>query len=142
MSAKARKGRPSSYTQAVADDICVRLAEGEPITRICRDPNMPDLKTVYLWLRSFPEFLQQYARAREDQADTYAADTIAIADQAKPEEAQVARLRIDARKWYAGKIRPKVYGERIQQEVTGADGGPVETSLTIRFVEPDSPLEQ
>ncbi len=29
------------------------------------------------------------------------------------------RLQVDARKWYAGKLRPKVYGDKIQQEHSG-----------------------
>ena len=32
------------------------------------------------------------------------------------------RLKIDVLKWRAGKLRPKVYGDKIQQEHTGADG--------------------
>jgi hypothetical protein len=43
------------------------------------------------------------------------------------------RLRVDTLKWFTSKIAPKLYGERIQAEVTGADGGPVQQAMTITF---------
>lgn len=36
-----------------------------------------------------------------------------------------SRLRVDTRKWLMSKIAPKKYAERIQQEISGKDGGPV-----------------
>jgi hypothetical protein len=48
-----------------------------------------------------------------------------------------ARLRIDARKWLASKLAPKKYGDKLAAEVSGPDGGPVNTSLTVRFVKPE-----
>ena len=44
---------------------------------------------------------------------------------------QAGRVVIDARKWAASKLAPKRYGERIAQEITGADGGPVKTEATV-----------
>lgn len=38
------------------------------------------------------------------------------------EHVQRSRLRIDARKWMAGKLRPKVYGEKQQVDHTNSDG--------------------
>lgn len=35
------------------------------------------------------------------------------------------RLRIDTRKWMLAKMLPKLYGEKVTQEHTGADGGPI-----------------
>ncbi len=40
-SKKAKKGRPSLYTEALAAKICRRLAEGETLRAICRDKAMP-----------------------------------------------------------------------------------------------------
>lgn len=73
---------------------------------------MPCVKTVYLWLGAHPEFLQQYTRAREDQADTHADEIIDISDN-YDEDPNSRRVRIDARKWVASKLKPKKYGERI-----------------------------
>lgn len=57
------------------------------------------------------DFRDQYARAREDQADTYADQMVEIAD--TEDDPQRARVRIDARKWVSSKLRPKRYGDRL-----------------------------
>ena len=31
-----------------------------------------------------------------------------------------ARLRVDARKWVAAKLKPKVYGDRVEAAISGA----------------------
>jgi hypothetical protein len=157
--APRKNGRPSSYTKAIATDICVRLANGEPITKIVKLPGMPSLPTVYRWLDADKPglkrppisagFREQYARAKLDAAETLAAEIVEISDDrgadstvatdkegnprilADPVAVQRDRLRIDARKWYAAKLNPKKYGDKIQQEVTGADGGPVQTVTTV-----------
>ena len=131
--APAKTGRPSSFSQKVADEICRRIAEGESLRAICSEKGMPCRMTVFKWLQDIPSFADQYARARQDQADTYADDIVRIADQEL--DANRARVRIDARKWVAGKLRPKVYGDKVQTEVSGPEGGPIETvELTPREV--------
>jgi hypothetical protein len=78
---------------------------------------------VVKWLNTYPDFNKDYVRAREDQADFHADEIVAIADE--EEDPNKARVRIDARKWVAAKMRPKKYGDKVTQEVTGADGGPL-----------------
>lgn len=140
--AKERKmGRPSSFTQDMADTICVRIAEGESLRKICEDDWMPDRVTIYRWLAAYPEFCNQYTRAREDQADTYADEIMAIADetpdlnpildkhgalieiQLHSAYLQWQKQRIDARKWTAMKLKPKKYGDR--QILAGDSESPI-----------------
>jgi hypothetical protein len=111
-------GRPSDYTQEVASLICNRLADGESLRAICLDEDMPARETVRGWLIRLPEFAGQYARARGEQGDAYADEIVAIADD-KDEDANSRRVRIDARKWAAGKLRPDVYGEKVTQKHEG-----------------------
>lgn len=96
-----------------------------------------------------------YARAREDQAHAIAEEAIAIADGADEDaQARMAamvaaidgaeaedkrrildslthqavqrdKIRVDARKWMASKIAPRHYGEKLQQEISGPNGGPI-----------------
>jgi hypothetical protein len=110
-------GRPSRYNEKLAETICERIAEGESLRRICEDPGLPNRSTVHEWLRREPVFSDQYARARELQADHYADEIIEIAD-TEPNP-QRARVRIDARKWTAAKLRPKKYGNRRVVEHKG-----------------------
>ncbi len=39
---------------------------------------------------------------------------------------QKQRLQVDTRKWLLSKMVPKKYGDKLQQELTGTDGGPVQ----------------
>lgn len=137
-----------SYNQEVADAICERLVEGESLRSICRDEVMPAISTVFRWLTLHQDFSEQYARAKEEQADTLADEIIAIADECvigekietNAEGAIVkkvtgdmierSRLRVDARKWYAGKLKPKKYGDKVSQEISGPNGGPITTINT------------
>lgn len=126
-------GRPSSYTREIADAILDRLAAGESLRAICADDEMPGQTTVYRWLSERADFREQYARAREDQAETFASQIIDIADD-ESVPADSRRIRVDARKWVAGKLRPKVYGDKAAVEHSGPDGGPVEMSLSVEFL--------
>ena len=121
--------RTLEYSQEVADAICERLVNGESMRTICKDEDMPAVSTVFRWLTMVPAFSEQYARARDEQADTLADEILAIADTA--EDAQKARLQVDVRKWYAGKLRPKKYGEKVTQEVSGPDGTPIQSVTRI-----------
>lgn len=140
-------GRPTDYTPELGDLICALLAEGKPLNAIVKSVDgMPNLVTVYRWLRVHEEFRKLYMQSREDQADTLAEEMLEIAD----EEPQLQnekdtdllkvdgafeawrRTRIDTRKWIASKMKPKRYGEKLTQEVTGADG----KALPVAQVQP------
>lgn len=101
-------------TQALADEICEHIGDGKSLRSFCEQEGRPSAPTVCRWLRMEETawFAEQYARAREVQADALFNDILDIVDQA--EDPQIARLRMDARKWMAGKLRPKVYGEKVE----------------------------
>lgn len=142
-------GRQSEFTQEMAHKICVRISNGESLRSIVKDPEMPAQSTVYEWLSRHPIFAEQYARARDDQADTLADEIIAIADE-QPEVIEVRdkdgnvidhkldsaflawqKNRIDARKWTAMKLKPKKYGDRVVH--AGDDENPLvlENNLNV-----------
>ena len=128
-----KKGRPSVFTQDTADVICERIAAGESVRQISKSPDMPAQSTIYKWLNENDVFSEQYARARETQAEIYAEEIISIADCSSEEAGAVAkaRLQVDARKWYASKVAPKKYGDRIQQDINAN----VNISLIDRVLE-------
>jgi hypothetical protein len=125
----------STYTEEMAGKICERIADGESLKAICEDAEMPSKATVFKWLAENTAFSDQYARAREVQADALFDDILSIADdgrndwmekmsadggnmgwQENGEALRRSQLRIDARKWMAGKLRPKKYSEKLQVE--------------------------
>ena len=65
------------------------------------------------------DFRDQYARAREAQADKYFQEIVEIADAATPETVNVARLRVDSRKFTVARLAPKKYGDHISHNVKG-----------------------
>ena len=124
--------RSTSYTQDKAIKICERLARGRSMKSIATDDDMPAQGTIYVWLRDNEEFQEIYARARETQADAIFDECLSIADDKNldtsidedgklivdGEAIQRARLRIDTRKWMAGKLRPKKYGDKLDLTAT------------------------
>lgn len=106
-----KTGRPNSYTDELADAICEGIAMGKPLVALCEQYKL-SYSTVTKWLRTMPEFAANYTQAREDQADWHHDAILSIADDSNltPED---RRVRIDARKWSAGKMRPKKYGDKL-----------------------------
>ncbi len=126
-------GRPSIYSQEIADRIIEGIAQGNSLVSILKeDDELPGYSTVMRWLRENPEFQSLYARAREDQAD-HDADKIGdIAEQVVQGKVdpQAARVAIDAYKWAAGKRKPRVYGEKLA--VGGdPDAAPIRTTTQL-----------
>lgn len=121
---KRKIGRPTKYNGAMIEDICEKIANGRSLRSICAEDGMPTTSTVCKWLIENKEFSEQYARAREKQADYFAEEIIEIADSAEAESAAVskAKLQIDARKWAASKIAPKKYGDKQELDVKSSDG--------------------
>lgn len=136
-------GRPSDFTQEIADAICERLTEGESLRSICLSDDMPSKGTVCRWLAKHDGFRDQYAHARELQADTLFDEIVDIADGKKAmlegcdPDVQRDRLAVDARKWMAGKLKPKRYGEKVVNEHSGLDGEPIQAAVVVKFVKSD-----
>ena len=134
-------GRPSIYNPELAAQICEHIAQGKSLRTIAEMEGMPHQATIMAWLDgSHPDFSEQYARAREAQADKLAEETLLIADESSQdtyvdadgsvktntEAIQRSKLRVDTRKWLASKMAPKKYGDKVA--IGGADDlGPVQT---------------
>lgn len=109
--------KPETLNTGIALTICERIASGQSLRTICENSEMPARSTVHKWLSESESFRDFYGIARELQADELAGQVLQIADTAT--DAQLAKLRMDARIWYAGKVRPKKYGPRAEIENTG-----------------------
>ena len=118
-STKKAVGRPTLYTQVLAVEIAGQLANGRSLAQILSQPGMPSKQTVYSWLHTNREFLDHYVRAREQQADFFADQCIEIADASVGLDSAgvaAARVRIEARKWRASVMKPRVYGTKVVGE--------------------------
>lgn len=126
MSGKQKRpvGRPSKFSQDLAENICEQIANGKSLRAICAEDDMPSTTTVFKWLNENQDFSEQYARARDRQADHYFEEIVEIADSVEADSAAVAkaRLQVDARKWTLSKLAPKKYGEKTELDVKSSDG--------------------
>jgi hypothetical protein len=109
---KAKMGRPTDYNLDLAIDICEQIALGKKLVDVCAPDEMPSRTSVYKWLIAYPDFADMYVRAREERGDLYADEIVNIAD--TEEDANKARVRIDARKWAASKLNQKNYGDKLE----------------------------
>lgn len=107
--------RKSKYNRTLAAVICGRMAEGESVRSICRDPKMPAISSVFKWIGEHPEFSEQYTRALISRGDCLAEEMQEIADApcADAVAVQRNRLRVETRKWLASKMSPKKYGDKL-----------------------------
>jgi hypothetical protein len=141
-------GRPPMFSQELAAAVCERMANGESLRQICRDDPMPSYATVMKWAATIPEFAANYARARTDLLAYWEDEQIDIADDGSndwidrevkggrvirtldEEHVRRSQLRIDTRKWLMSHLLPRKYGDRLHTELSGPNGGPIQTQHT------------
>lgn len=149
---KRKAGRPSTYSPEAAMPILERMYKGDSIRSICATPGMPDYDTVSRWRIRNEDFAIQYARARRAQVEARIEDAARWADEMPmmdvpdpdggisrridPAGIQRNKLRCEQARWEASKLlrgpisAPLDYGDRIQQEVSGPNGGAIPVSIS------------
>lgn len=146
---KNKGGRPTKYTPEIGEFICQEIANGKSLVRILKqNEGLPNYATIANWLirgekgeEPFKTFLEMYGQAREMQSDYLADEILDIADNTQGDTAcddkgneycnkewvLRSRLRVDSRKWIAAKLRPRKYGDFNRSEMSGPEGGPIQT---------------
>lgn len=131
------------------------ISEGKTLREFCRQEGKPSFVTIYNWKDADEDFALRFARARDAGEDVIAQECLAIAD--APHAGQIVtekadgsvetktadmvehrKLRIYTRLQLLAKWNPKKYGDKVQQEVTGANGGPIQSSIVVEFVKTGS----
>ena len=117
------------YSEALATEICNRVASGEFLTVICKDVDMPNVRSVNEWMKQHSDFRQLYDTAISDRLNIFEDELCTIADdsegdykivtkhgkQVKVLDADVvsrAKLRIDVRKAHLRAYRPSRWSEQ------------------------------
>lgn len=114
-------GRPSDYSEELADRICAAIANTDDgLRRICAaNDDFPDRTTIRRWLVQHEDFAAKYARAREGQADAIEEDMAAIEEKVatKKMRADAARVILWSKQWRAARLGRRIYGDRQQVDV-------------------------
>ena len=149
------------YSEEVAAQICRRLAHGETLLQICESDDMPDRSAIHDWTMSDSRMLgaetfgEAYRRAREVQVDYFADEVVTLSDRCRIGEkveiktegkagvpeittkvmtadmVERTKLQIDARKWFASKVSPHKYGDRLAHQMLDENGKPARAGITV-----------
>jgi hypothetical protein len=129
----ARKvGAPTMYNHELALEICSQLSNShKPLSKLMKDnPHWPCAKVIYDWRLRHKEFSEMYNKAKCSQIDCLTDRALELAQTPvefyETENGTVPnsvannrnRLEIDTIKWFACKLAPKIYGDKIQQDIT------------------------
>jgi hypothetical protein len=134
-------GRASDFHDEIATRICDLLMDGVSLRSICQQDDMPGRTTVFRWMDENPDFASRYARARMLQADLMDDLILETANACTPATAQADRVKISAFQWRAAKLKPKVYGDKAEVAMTGANGGPVQSVSATVEIPANDPIE-
>ena len=130
-------GRPSTYHPSIVEVICKRISQGEPLAVICREESMPTRQTIYNWMEVDAAVSLLIARARDDGEEVIASGLREVARGGAGSSGDVQRdkLIVDTDLKLLAKWNPRKWGDKVQQEVSGAGGGPI--TLVIQPVKTD-----
>lgn len=141
-------GRPTKYTPEMAKQICELRADGKSLRQVCREVEI-HISSIYEWRSKHPEFSEQYAQASIQGWESIAEDLLDISDNStndwmesnnpdnpgykyNGDAAARSRLRVDTRKWLLSKMVPKMYGDKVTQDIT--TDGTIHVKSTVRSV--------
>lgn len=132
------------YTPELAAKVLERLADTGSLAAVCNELSI-GRNTVIRWIDANRDgFADAYARAKDQGIDKLVEDTLTIADDGTndymmtaqgvkldAEHVQRSKLRIETRRWLAERMAPKKYGVLNKMELTGVNGGPVQSQIII-----------
>ena len=115
-------------TTLISNNICQRLMEGTPLTKICKDKDQPSLSTVYKWIAKHKDFANKLLTARRIGCQTYLDKMIEELETADNKNIMVVREKLHHYRWLASKLLP-IYSDK--QEIIQV------TKVTIEWKKPD-----
>lgn len=126
-------GRPTLYTEELAEEICQGIAStNEGLQALCdRNSHWPDRATIFIWMRKYSEFFNRYTKAKEHQAEVQVDYMLALANEPhkyidsetgqERTDVPMLRVKMDAIKWQASKLAMKRYGDKTETVVTNPE---------------------
>jgi hypothetical protein len=129
------RGRWSTFTPELGEEICWRMIEGQTLKEIGADPQMPCAATILRWVRDEPGFEDRYVQARQMMADVMFDEARDLAMAATPTTVWAQKLKVDTVFRMITRMRPKKYCERVLAaeaiDEMRAESDPGEQPLTV-----------
>ena len=120
-------------TTELTDQICQELMNGQPLTRICSNKNLPSLATINRWIAKHPSFAKQITNARRVGTQYYLDKMIEELETMSAKDVGIVREKLHHYRWLASKLLPSLYGDK--QEVVQ------DTKITIQWQQPEKIVE-
>jgi hypothetical protein len=124
-------GRQSTLTETAIEEILARLCEGESLRQICESEHLPNRSAVFRRLHHDVSFQAAYAAARATGAEAMCDEVIDLGRSATSENAAAMRVRVDTVKWAAAKLAPRRWGDKLQAELSGPGGSPLQIAPVL-----------
>jgi hypothetical protein len=124
------------FSDELFENICERIAtSADGLHKIVKENGIRP-STFYKWVSENKDLSDRYTRAREIQAELLADQIIEIADDSTNDTKTIvgkagdlieventewtnrSKLRVEARKWIAAKLKPKKYGDKVEVDQT------------------------
>jgi len=118
-----KMGRPSLYTEQLADQICELMYDGNSLIKAC-DALELKRSTVFNWLDAHPDFASKCARARDALIEVRL-DKIDKKIETGTTDPALLRIQVSHEQWIAERMRPKV----TRTEISGPNGGAIQTEV-------------
>lgn len=129
-----KMGAPTKYNEELADKICKLVATHScGLSTLVKQYGLPDPASIYNWLNAYPDFFDKYMEAKQQQAHVLANAMLEVAEsipvhQDKDGNDRIdagmlgrAKLQLHALAWSAGKLAPKWYGDKKEEENKSQD---------------------
>ena len=108
------------------------MEDGQGLYQIVEELGLGGLSTIFRWLDQNRSFGDKYAQARERQADAMDCKINKIGEDviAKTIDPASARVALEAFKWRAERLKPKVYGAQGQVTHISSTAGELQRLTT------------
>lgn len=142
----AKVGRPTAYSEKIAEHIIEQISHGRTFTSVCQDPDMPTVRTIQYWAMQKPDFFAKLARAREAGAEYLVGDLhdkmVKLVEDSETKEKEklpprerneALRLYASHVQWMTARLNPRRYSERVLAEVAKLPPPPEEKTPAIAW---------
>lgn len=101
--------RGSTYSEKWCDRIIDKILEGYSINQIGNMPDFPTVRTIFKWIRTYPELRESVTLAKEFAAERLMDECMSIADTVREDNAAISKagLRVKARLAAIGRNAPR-----------------------------------